>query len=120
MALPLIAEAALSSCFQVLLPDLGPILCSKGLCNVWGVGAELKELEKQLASIQDVLNDADRRFHEKCVSMWMDDLREVANDMGDVVDAMNIEPLRLEQQANRHHQVPFNIMIKIKDKQNLT
>ncbi|KAG9454839.1 hypothetical protein H6P81_007743 [Aristolochia fimbriata] len=97
-----VGEAALNSIFQGVAQALTPII-QKKLGYLLGVDEELKKLKKTLLRIQTLLDDAEgRQFKEDMVRLWVVELRDVAYDVEDIVDAMNIELLRLQlKQRNK-------------------
>ncbi|ESR52179.1 hypothetical protein CICLE_v10030529mg [Citrus x clementina] len=123
-----VAEVFLSAFLQVLFDRLA----SPELLNVatrWKIDAELKNLTLLASKINVVLRDAEeKQVKDMAVRMWLDELRDVADDAEDVLDEFSTEILRCrleaERQENRnplngmfsHLNVFFNLQLACKIK----
>ncbi|GLT70865.1 hypothetical protein SLA2020_429180 [Shorea laevis] len=59
-----------------------------------GLGQKLGKWKKTVSRIQAVLDDADEKQHtNKAVKQWLDDLRDLAYDVEDVLDEFATEAL---------------------------
>ncbi|KAG6625058.1 hypothetical protein CIPAW_16G069400 [Carya illinoinensis] len=89
-----VGELFLSAFLQVLFhrlasPELLKFARQEGLCK------QLDEWGKTLAVIQKVLDDAeDKQYTEDIVKRWLDDLRNLAYDLEDILDDFTTEALR--------------------------
>ena len=81
-----IGELALSALFQVLFnkitsPDLSKIFHKEK------VDADIKMWKRTLLKIHAVLDDAEeRQMTSKLVKVWLDELRDLAYDVEDILD----------------------------------
>ncbi|KAG7942219.1 hypothetical protein I3843_16G090100 [Carya illinoinensis] len=88
------AEFLLSKCLDVLFDRL---LSSDLLkfAHREGLREELEKWRKTMERIRKVLDDAEEKQHtEKTVKAWLDDLRDLAYDMEDLLDDFVTEALR--------------------------
>ncbi|XP_075660420.1 putative disease resistance RPP13-like protein 1 [Castanea sativa] len=94
-----IGELALSALFQVLFnkitsPDLSKIFHKEK------VDADIKMWKTTLLKIHAVLDDADeRQIASKLVKVWLDELRDLAYDVEDILDEFATEALRCKLNA---------------------
>jgi hypothetical protein len=68
---------------------------------VRGVGLEenLDKWKKTLSRIQTMLDDAEEKQHsDRAVKEWLDDLRDLAYDLDDIVDELTTEASAAENQ----------------------
>ncbi|KAB1202769.1 Disease resistance protein RGA2 [Morella rubra] len=89
-----VGELFLSAFLQVLFDRLA----SRDLLNLArreGLRKKLKKWEKLLTTIKDVLDDAeDRQYTDKAVKKWLDDLRDLAYDVEDILGEFDTEASR--------------------------
>jgi hypothetical protein len=92
-----------------VLPVLVEKLLSQDLLNFarryQGLGQKLGKWKKTLSRIQALLDDAEeKQYTNKAVKRWLDDLRDLAYDVEDILDEFDTEALqcklRGENQAN--------------------
>ncbi|XP_023890288.2 putative disease resistance RPP13-like protein 1 [Quercus suber] len=94
-----IGELALSALFQVLFnkitsPDLSKIFHKEK------VDADMKMWKGTLQKIHAVLDDAEeRQMTSKLVKVWLDELRDLAYDVEDILDEFATEALRRKLNA---------------------
>ncbi|KAF2319641.1 hypothetical protein GH714_017800 [Hevea brasiliensis] len=90
----LIGEAALSSFFQSLFEK---IECPEILkfAREDQVLADIRKLEEMLMGIQSVLEDAEeKQLSNPLVKMWLDELKDLAYDVEDILDEYQTESLQ--------------------------
>ncbi|KAB1202507.1 putative disease resistance RPP13-like protein 1 [Morella rubra] len=74
---------------QLLYPELVKFASREG------IGQKLDKWKKTLSRIQAVLDDAEDRQHiDGVVKQWLDDLKDLAYDVDDILDEFNTEVLR--------------------------
>ncbi|RVW83161.1 putative disease resistance protein RGA4 [Vitis vinifera] len=67
---------------------------------VQGVKSEIQSLKKTLRSVQDVLEDAEKRqVKEKSVRGWLENLKDMAYEMEDVLDEWSIAILQFQTEG---------------------
>ncbi|PON86888.1 NB-ARC domain, LRR domain containing protein [Trema orientale] len=77
-----------------VLGKLGSI-SYKEICLVWALKGELEELKKSMFIIKDVLLDAEeKQGHDKRISSWLTQLKDVFLDAEDVLDEFECEEQR--------------------------
>ncbi|XP_062016032.1 putative disease resistance protein RGA3 [Rosa rugosa] len=98
----------------VLLDRLASITLNKvdqELNLVIGVDKEIENLTRTLKAIQAVLEDAEQRqVQEASVRLWLNNLKEVSDEIDDVLDEWSYEILKHAANFHRH-----GIAKKIKD-----
>ncbi|KAM3685488.1 hypothetical protein ACJW31_11G121600 [Castanea mollissima] len=96
-----IGEAALSGFFQVLFSKLtSPELLE--FLNQDQVQADLKKWKTMLLKIRAVLDDAEeKQMTSRAVKIWLDELRDLAFDVEDVLDKFATEAL--QHKLNAEH-----------------
>ncbi|KAB1224965.1 putative disease resistance RPP13-like protein 1 [Morella rubra] len=90
-----VGELILSAVIQMLVQQLlYPELVK--FANREGLGRKLREWKKTLSRIQKVLDDAENRQENNDweVKQWLDDLKDLAYDVDDILDEFNTEVLR--------------------------
>ncbi|KAJ4725309.1 Disease resistance protein [Melia azedarach] len=81
-----VGEVFLGAFLQVLFDRLAPHKLSLFPCEA-GIRSELKQWKKKLLMIQAVLDDAEeKQTNNEAVKMWLDDLRDLAYDVEDILD----------------------------------
>ncbi|KAF2319727.1 hypothetical protein GH714_018242 [Hevea brasiliensis] len=93
-AVSFIAESALSSFIQALFER---IECPEFLkfARERQVSAEINEWEKRLRTIQAMLEDAEeKQMSNQSVKMWLDELKDLAYDVEDILDEFQTESLQ--------------------------
>ncbi|KAB1221671.1 putative disease resistance RPP13-like protein 1 [Morella rubra] len=66
-----------------------------------GLQENLEQWRKTLSRIQAVLDDAEEKQHTvRAIKMWLDDLRDLAYDLDDILDEFTTETLVGENQAS--------------------
>ncbi|KAH7524818.1 hypothetical protein FEM48_Zijuj06G0159400 [Ziziphus jujuba var. spinosa] len=80
------ADVVLSPLLQVVFDRLAnPFL--EEVANVCGLKKEVKKLRRTLEVVQAVLEDAEeKQFTDKALRLWLEELKEVAFDMDDLLD----------------------------------
>ncbi|XP_034703878.1 putative disease resistance RPP13-like protein 1 [Vitis riparia] len=87
-----VGEAILSSFFDTLFDKLSSVLID--YARQVQVHAELNKWKKTLNKIHAVLEDAEEKQMEKqVVKIWLDDLRDLAYDVEDILDELATEAL---------------------------
>ncbi|KAJ9692780.1 hypothetical protein PVL29_011731 [Vitis rotundifolia] len=67
---------------------------------VLGVESEIQSLKNTLRSVRDVLEDAEKRqVKEKSVQGWLERLKDMAYEMGDVLDEWSIAILQFQMEG---------------------
>eukprot|EP00261_Vitis_vinifera_P023094 XP_010654834.1 PREDICTED: putative disease resistance protein RGA4 isoform X2 [Vitis vinifera] len=67
---------------------------------VLGVESEIPSLKKTLRSVRDVLEDAEKRqVKEKSVRGWLENLKDMAYEMEDVLDEWSIAILQFQMEG---------------------
>ncbi|RVW70997.1 putative disease resistance protein RGA4 [Vitis vinifera] len=67
---------------------------------VQGVKSEIQSLKKTLRSVRDVLEDAEKRqVKEKSVRGWLENLKDMAYEMEDVLDEWSIAILQFQMEG---------------------
>ncbi|KAL6327947.1 hypothetical protein AAG906_031291 [Vitis piasezkii] len=116
-----VGEALLSSFFETLFQRLSSNLLDFG--RQVQVHAELNKWEKTLKNIHAVLEDAeDKQMENQRVKIWLDDLRDLAYDVDDILDELATEAfgrkLKAETQASTSNFTPsaikFNVEMRSK------
>ncbi|GLU14904.1 hypothetical protein SLE2022_314450 [Rubroshorea leprosula] len=69
----------------------------------WGLKKELSKLRSSLKLIQNVLQDAEERQSEVAIRDWLQELKDIAYDMVDVLDEVEYE--ELQQKVETQSQV---------------
>ncbi|KAG7942102.1 hypothetical protein I3843_16G082500 [Carya illinoinensis] len=89
--MPAIGELFLSAALQVLFNRLAsPELLQ--FARQEGLRKHLDKWDKTLTRIQDVLDDAEEKQHtQRSVKAWLDDLRDLAYDVEDILDEVATE-----------------------------
>ncbi|KAL6327951.1 hypothetical protein AAG906_031295 [Vitis piasezkii] len=87
-----VGEAILSSFFDTLFDKLSSVLID--YTRQVQVHAELNKWEKTLNKIHAVLEDAEeKQMENQVVKIWLDDLRDLAYDVEDILDELATEAL---------------------------
>ncbi|GKV02262.1 hypothetical protein SLEP1_g14719 [Rubroshorea leprosula] len=87
------AETFLVPVIQEALFKLAPFT-ARQIRFAWRLEKELEKLSKLLNQIQHVLQDAEERQSEVAIRDWLQELKDVAYDMVDVLDEVAYEVLR--------------------------
>ncbi|GLT32428.1 hypothetical protein SLA2020_070970 [Shorea laevis] len=87
------AETFLVPIIKEALFKLAPFI-AREIRFAWGLEKELEKLSKLLNQIQHVLQDAEERQSEVAIRDWLQELKDVAYDMVDVLDEVAYEVLR--------------------------
>ncbi|GLT32411.1 hypothetical protein SLA2020_070810 [Shorea laevis] len=87
------AETFLVPVIKEALFKLAPFT-ARQIRFAWGLEKELEKLSKLLDQIQRVLQDAEERQSEVAIQDWLQELKDVAYDMVDVLDEVAYEVLR--------------------------
>ncbi|KAF2300064.1 hypothetical protein GH714_007861 [Hevea brasiliensis] len=80
-----------------LLAALFTVLTSRDFLNFArreGISKKLDMWRKTLSMIEEVLVDAEEELTERAVKVWLDDLRDLAYDLEDLLDEFATESLR--------------------------
>ncbi|KAI3455558.1 hypothetical protein Pfo_012221 [Paulownia fortunei] len=89
---------------SVVVERLAPIIEGKirnEINLVRGVKKEVRNLSRELESVRNVLDEADRRgFKEKSVKDWLKRLEDMTYEMDDVLDEWNIAILKLQMEQS--------------------
>jgi hypothetical protein len=92
-----IGEIFLAAFLQVLFEKLLSPELLKFARRYEGLEEKLGKWKKTLSRIQAVLDDADQKQHtERAVKQWLDDLRDLAYDVEDILDEFATEALLCE------------------------
>ncbi|GJY57348.1 NB-ARC domains-containing protein [Tanacetum coccineum] len=87
-----IASTLIEAVFQKLTNE-----AVKQIVRAKGIRSELKNLEKTLSDIQDLLIDAsDKEVKEVRVQTWLNDLQHLAYDIDDILDDLATEAMHRE------------------------
>ncbi|CAN6693241.1 unnamed protein product [Malus baccata var. baccata] len=90
-----LGEVFISGLLQVLLERLTSRETLSYFRRLLGVGKELKKWKSMLSTIRAVLNDAEeKQLINQEVKLWLDDLRDLAYDVEDILDKFSTEMLR--------------------------
>ncbi|CDP21433.1 unnamed protein product [Coffea canephora] len=85
---------------------------------VMGVEKEVANIKRKLETIQNVLQDAERRrLKEEPVGKWLEELEDITYEMDDILDEWNIKiqkPKNEGTQQNARLKATFDIASKIK------
>ncbi|KAG6672990.1 hypothetical protein I3842_16G087300 [Carya illinoinensis] len=103
------AEFLLSKCLDVLFDRL---LSSDLLkfAHREGLQEELEKWRKTMERIRKVLDDAEEKQHtEKTVKAWLDDLRDLAYDMEDLLDEFATEALQRKLMAGESQAIASKV-----------
>nr|XP_029119540.1 disease resistance protein RGA2-like [Elaeis guineensis]XP_029119541.1 disease resistance protein RGA2-like [Elaeis guineensis] len=99
-----VAMVVASPVLELMIKKLDTGLREK-LGLVRGVNSDIERLQSVLSTINDVLDDAERRsFSDKAVTGWLRKLKDAAFDADDVVDEFQYEALR---RRNRRRNQPI-------------
>lgn len=94
-----VGEAILSALFETLFFKLASSDLLK-FARQEQVHAELKKWEKILLKIHAVLDDAEeKQMTDRLVKIWLDELRDLAYDVEDILDEFGTEALRRKLMA---------------------
>ncbi|KAI3881451.1 hypothetical protein MKW92_002457, partial [Papaver armeniacum] len=86
-----------------LINELGSVI-KQEIELVVGVETEVEKLQRTFKTLQAVLNEAERRqMEDASVKNWLNDLKNAAYQMEDVLDEWATE-IRLSQLENKDHQ----------------
>ncbi|XP_042477687.1 putative disease resistance protein RGA4 [Macadamia integrifolia] len=87
---------------RVVLQNINSLLQEEfGL--VWGVDREMRRLSNTLATIRDVLEDAEmKQFKDKAIKGWLKKLKDAAYDADDILDECAAKALQLEEAQKRN------------------
>ncbi|CAN6556222.1 unnamed protein product [Malus baccata var. baccata] len=97
-----LGEVFISGLLQVLLERLTSRETLSYFRRLLGVGKELKKWKSMLSTIRAVLNDAEeKQLTDQAVKLWLDDLRDLAYDVEDILDKFSTEMLR-RQMKEKH------------------
>ncbi|RVW88712.1 putative disease resistance RPP13-like protein 1 [Vitis vinifera] len=100
-----VGESVLSAAVEVLFGKLASSDLLK-FARQEEVIAELEGWKRELRMINEVLDEAEeKQITKPSVKEWVDDLRDLAYDMEDVLDEFATEELRRRLLADRPHQV---------------
>ncbi|XP_059445248.1 putative disease resistance RPP13-like protein 1 [Corylus avellana] len=89
------AELFLSPLIQLLFDQLASGELLNFARRYVGLGEKLIKWKHALEGIQAVLDDADGKQHDgKTVKLWLDDLRDLAYDVEDILDEFSTEALQ--------------------------
>jgi hypothetical protein len=92
-------ELLLSSFIQFLHDHLAVPKFLDFVCRA-GLQENLGKWRKTLSTIQTMLDDAEEKQHtDRAVKEWLDDLRDLAYDVDDIVDELTTEASTAENQA---------------------
>ncbi|XP_040992302.1 putative disease resistance RPP13-like protein 1 [Juglans microcarpa x Juglans regia] len=84
-------EIFLAAFLRVLISVSGVV----EICTTRGTSIELDKWSKTLSRIRKVLDDAEEKQHtEGALKEWLDDLRDLAYDMEDILDEFATKVLR--------------------------
>ncbi|KAB2607315.1 disease resistance RPP13-like protein 1 [Pyrus ussuriensis x Pyrus communis] len=90
-----LGEVFLAAFLQLLLDRLTPREILEYLGNFRGVGQKLEKWRTTLSTIGAVLSDAEeRQLTEGGVKLWLDDLRDLAYDIEDMLDKFATQMLK--------------------------
>nr|XP_028943830.1 putative disease resistance RPP13-like protein 1 [Malus domestica] len=90
-----LGEVFLAAFLQLLLDRLTPREILEYLGNFRGVGQKLEKWRTTLSTIGAVLSDAEeRQLTEGGVKLWLDDLRDLAYDIEDMLDKFSVKMLK--------------------------
>ncbi|CAN6556201.1 unnamed protein product [Malus baccata var. baccata] len=90
-----LGEVFLAAFLQLLLDRLTPREILEYLGNFRGVGQKLEKWRTTLSTIGAVLSDAEeRQLTEGGVKLWLDDLRDLAYDIEDMLDKFAVKMLK--------------------------
>jgi hypothetical protein len=90
-----VGEIFLAAFLQVLFDKLLSPELLNFVRRYEGLGEKLGSWKKTLSRIQAVLDDADEKQHtNRAVKQWVDDLRDLAYDVEDILDDFATEALR--------------------------
>lgn len=94
------ADVFLSPLLQVVLDRLAsPFL--EEIANFWGLRKSVKKLRRTLQVIQAVLEDAEeQQLTDKALRLWLEELKELAYDMDDLLDEFSPEAMVLRNNNN--------------------
>ncbi|XP_068337188.1 putative disease resistance RPP13-like protein 1 [Pyrus communis] len=90
-----LGEVFLSAFLQMLLDRLTPCEILNYFVNFRGLGKKLEKWRTTLSTIGAVLSDAEeRQLTEGVVKLWLDDLRDLAYDIEDMLDKFATQILK--------------------------
>jgi hypothetical protein len=96
----LVSSFIQSLCDQLMVPEFLDFVRGAGLQE------NLEKWRKTLSTIQTMLDDAEEKQHtERAVKEWLDDLRDLAYDVDDIVDELATDASTVQNQA-RPSKVP--------------
>ena len=111
-----IGEAALSALFEVLFDKL----TSSDLLNIFKeerVDADFQKWKRMLLKIHAVLDDAEeKQVTSRLVEMWLDELRDLAYDVEDILDEFATEALQRElnpEPSTRYGSSSMHVLVRI-------
>ncbi|KAM5570482.1 putative disease resistance protein RGA4 [Rosa sericea] len=80
------------------------------VCLAWGAQHELKKLNKTLSAIKVVLQDAEKKqMQNPLITHWLGNLKDVCNDVEDVLDEFEFRKLRLKVLINEQRSVKAKV-----------
>nr|XP_019704633.1 putative disease resistance protein RGA3 [Elaeis guineensis]XP_029119554.1 putative disease resistance protein RGA3 [Elaeis guineensis] len=95
------AVAIVSPILKLVIGKLGSGFWEE-LGLVWGVNSDIRRLQSVLSTINDVVDDAERKsIRDKDLTGWLRKLKDAAFDADDVVDEFQYEALRRIQRRNQ-------------------
>ncbi|XP_028943845.2 putative disease resistance RPP13-like protein 1 [Malus domestica] len=97
-----LGEVFISGLLQVLLERLASRETLSYFRRLLGVGKELEKWNSMLSTIRAVLNDAEeKQLTSQAVKLWLDDLRNLAYNVEDILDRFSTE--MLQRQIKEKH-----------------
>ncbi|GMP43117.1 hypothetical protein CsSME_00012611 [Camellia sinensis var. sinensis] len=113
-----IAEIFLSAFIKLLFEKMNSIASSK-LDNFEGIDTQLTKWINMLSQIEAVLIDTEgKQMTDRATNLWLDDLRDLAYDLDDVVDEFATEALRQKLKAKLPQaNIMFNFKMRSKIKE---
>ncbi|XP_050112812.1 putative disease resistance RPP13-like protein 1 isoform X1 [Malus sylvestris] len=97
-----LGEAFISRLLQVLLERLASRETLSYFRRLLGIGKELEKWNSMLSTIRAVLNDAEeKQLTSQAVKLWLDDLRNLAYNVEDILDRFSTE--MLQRQIKEKH-----------------
>lgn len=108
-----VAEVFLGAFLQVLFDRLAPDNLSMFPPHL-GIHSELKEWKQKLLTIQALLNDAEeKQLTNSAVKMWLDDLRDLAYHVEDILDEFSTKALERSRTTGKPLQMQLIRCISI-------
>ncbi|KAJ7982733.1 disease resistance protein RGA2-like [Quillaja saponaria] len=91
------AESILFGVAENIIGNLGSLLLVHDFRLLFGVKDELRKLKNKISRVKDVILDAEeKQVTDNAVANWLNDLKEVVDDVDDLLDDFSTETMQRE------------------------